>query len=139
MEEAVPEGLLAGCTDKAGGMPRLPQGVHHFLGKRASVQDRKVSREKEAGLTPTPGLGQCKSAPSGSGTGSPGSGPQRHRGRSEVADLAPTRAVPAGCQVLCVLIKAAMLPLPLNLGGRLLVTVILPKGHRVSKPHRGTW
>ena len=52
---------------------------------------------------------------------------------------APTRAVHAGCQVLCVLIKAAMLPLPLNLGGRLLVTVILPKGHRVSKPHRGTW
>ena len=86
MEEAVPEGLLAGCTDEAGGMPRLPQGMHHFLGKRASVQDRKVSREKEAGLTSTPGLSHCKNVPSGSGTGSPGSGPQTHGGRSGVAD-----------------------------------------------------
>ena len=67
-------------------MPRLPQGMHHFLGKRASVQDRKVSREKEAGLTSTPGLSHCKNVPSGSRTGSPGSGPQTHGGRSGVAD-----------------------------------------------------
>lgn len=37
VEEAIPEGLLAGCTDKAGGVPCLSQGVHHFLGKRASA------------------------------------------------------------------------------------------------------
>lgn len=30
VEEAVPKRLLAGCTDKAGGVPRLPQGMHHF-------------------------------------------------------------------------------------------------------------
>lgn len=30
VEEAIPEGLLAGCTDKAGGVPCLSQGVHHF-------------------------------------------------------------------------------------------------------------
>lgn len=31
VEEAVPEGFAAGRANKAGGMPRLPQGVHHFL------------------------------------------------------------------------------------------------------------
>lgn len=31
VEEAVPKGLLAGCTDEAAGVPRLPQGVHHLL------------------------------------------------------------------------------------------------------------
>jgi hypothetical protein len=30
VEEAVPKRLLAGCTDKAGGMPRLSQCMHHF-------------------------------------------------------------------------------------------------------------
>lgn len=30
VEEAVPEGLLAGCADEAAGVPRLPQGVHHL-------------------------------------------------------------------------------------------------------------
>lgn len=30
MEEAVSEGLAAGRANEAGGMPRLPQGVHHF-------------------------------------------------------------------------------------------------------------
>lgn len=30
VEEAVPEGLLAGCTDEAGGVPCLSQGMHHF-------------------------------------------------------------------------------------------------------------
>lgn len=30
MEKAVAKGLLAGCTDEAGGMPRLSQGMHHF-------------------------------------------------------------------------------------------------------------
>lgn len=49
MEKAVPKGLLAGCTDEAGGMPRLSQGMHHFLRERASAQDKKSRRVGEAG------------------------------------------------------------------------------------------
>lgn len=30
VEEAVPKGFLAGCTDEAGGVPCLSQSVHHF-------------------------------------------------------------------------------------------------------------
>lgn len=30
MEEAVSKGVAAGRADEAGGVPRLPQGVHHF-------------------------------------------------------------------------------------------------------------
>lgn len=50
VEEAVPEGLLAGCTDEAGGVPCLSQGMHHFLRKRASAQDRKVRGREGPGL-----------------------------------------------------------------------------------------
>lgn len=30
VEEAVSEGFAAGCTHETGGVPRLPQSVHHF-------------------------------------------------------------------------------------------------------------
>ena len=138
MEEAVPEGLLTGCTDEAGGMPCLPQGMHHFLGKRASVQDRKIQRGEGGRLDVHTRPWSRKNVPSGSRTGSAGSGPQTHRGRLGVAD----EGLLLTCWVrgsVCVLIKAVMLPLTLNLGGRLLTTAILPKEHQVSKPHRGTW
>lgn len=104
VEEAVPEGLLAGCTDKAGGVPRLSQGMHHFLGKRASAQDRKVQEGEEGRLNFHSSPGHCRSIPSGSRAGEPKKRaldtPQKARGgRGE----APTRAALAGCQVLCVL------------------------------------
>jgi hypothetical protein len=50
VEEAVPKGLLAGCTDKAGGVPCLSQSVHHFLEERFQVQDRHLPRGKGARL-----------------------------------------------------------------------------------------
>lgn len=55
-------------------------------GKEPQFRTERSSGEKEAGLTATPGLGHCKNVPSGSRTGSPGSGPQTHRGRLGVAD-----------------------------------------------------
>lgn len=49
MEKAVPKRLLAGCTDEAGGVPRLSQGMHHFLRERASAQDKKAQESGGAG------------------------------------------------------------------------------------------
>lgn len=86
VEEAVPEGLLAGCTDKAGGVPRLSQGMHHFLGKRASAQDRKVQEEKKAGLTSTPAPVTAGASHQGAGQESPRSGPWTRRRRLGAAE-----------------------------------------------------
>lgn len=47
VEEAVPKRLLAGCTDKAGGMPRLSQCMHHFLGERAELRTERSLGERE--------------------------------------------------------------------------------------------
>jgi len=41
VEEAVSKGFSAGCAHEAGGVPRLPQGVHHLLQHRAKHQHEK--------------------------------------------------------------------------------------------------
>lgn len=47
VEEAVPKGLLARCTHEAGGMPRLPQGMHHFLEKEPGFRTEWSRKEAE--------------------------------------------------------------------------------------------
>lgn len=104
VEEAVPEGLLAGCTDEAGGVPRLSQGVHHFLGERASAQDRRVQGREGAGLDfptkPRPLLAH-PIGEQGRRAQEEGLGQAEERPRSGRRG-APSRCV-AGCQVLGVL------------------------------------
>lgn len=56
VEETVPKGLLAGRADEAGGVPCLPQSVHHFLEERFRVQDQHLPRGRELGLASAPGL-----------------------------------------------------------------------------------
>lgn len=41
VEEAVSKRFAAGCADEAGGVPRLPQGMHHLL-QHATCQTRWV-------------------------------------------------------------------------------------------------
>ena len=104
VEEAVPKGLFAGCTDKAGGVPCLSQGMHHFLGERASAQVRKLPGREEAGpALPHQALATAGASQRGAGL----SGPWTCSGKAwEWRGEGSGRGVPAhaalaGYQVLC--------------------------------------
>lgn len=59
VEEAVSKRFLAGCTDEAGGMPRLSQSVHHFLEgekKKSKFRTENIPGERELGLASESGL-----------------------------------------------------------------------------------
>lgn len=130
MEEAVPEGSCRLQTK---------QVVCHHVCLKACITSwekslssgQKGQRGEGGGLErPHQASVSARGAPSGSGTGSPG---RRASETSRKVQRWPTSLLLAQCLLgarFCVLIKAARSSHSLNLGGRLLVTVILPKGHQ---------
>lgn len=73
VEEAVPEGLFAGCADEAAGVPRLPQGVHHLLREGAHSGQEPVGSasplppKQQARPTERPAAGSSPAALAGPG------------------------------------------------------------------------